>query len=258
MTTRRNLLLSFLGALASASRSPASVSARQSPPTGYLWDPLYLEHDTGAGHPERPGRLVAVDQGLSQEAWYPSLLRRTPRPVDVETLHLVHDPDYVSLVRRDVDTGRRELSTGDTAISSASYRVALSMVGGLLEAVDAVVEGRARNAFCAVRPPGHHATRNRGMGFCVFNGVAVAAPVRSAGARPREGAHRRLGCAPRKRHPGHLLHGRHGLLHEHAPVPLLSGNGTKGGDGRRSGRRTHDESSVSRRCRRCRDHRCVP
>jgi acetoin utilization deacetylase AcuC-like enzyme len=118
---------------------------------------------------------VAVDEGLSQEAWYPSLLRLTPRPVDVETLHLVHDPDYVSLVRRDVDTGRRELSTGDTAISSASYRVALSMVGGLLEAVDAVVEGRARNAFCAVRPPGHHATRNRGMGFCVFNGVAVAA-----------------------------------------------------------------------------------
>lgn len=143
--------------------------------TAYLWDSLYLRHDTGPGHPERPDRLVAVDDRLSREPWYSSLVRLTPREADVETLSLVHDPDYIALVRREVEAGRRELSTGDTVISAESYAVAAAMVGGLLEAVDSVVTKRARNAFCAVRPPGHHATSDRGMGFCLFNGVAVAA-----------------------------------------------------------------------------------
>ena len=128
-----------------------------------------------AGHPERPGRLLAVEQRLRGEAWFDSLQPLSPREADIEAIALVHDPRYVELVRQEVEGGRRQLSTGDTVISEESYTVALGMVGGVLEAVDAVMSGRARNAFCAVRPPGHHATGVRGMGFCLFNGVAVAA-----------------------------------------------------------------------------------
>ncbi len=175
MATRRDFLLGSLGALACVTHSAQPLEGVQGGRTAYLYDPLYLRHDTGAGHPERPGRLLAVEDRLGEEAWSSSLLRLSPREVDVETLSLVHDPEYIELVRREVEGGRRQLSTGDTVISGESYAVALGMVGGVLEAVDAVMSGRARNAFCAVRPPGHHATGVRGMGFCLFNGVAVAA-----------------------------------------------------------------------------------
>ena len=98
-----------------------------------------------------------------------------PRPATQQELAACHDLAYVDLVRREVLAGARQLSTGDTAISRASLDVAILAVGGALAAVDAVVEGRARNAFCAIRPPGHHASSARGMGFCIFNNVALAA-----------------------------------------------------------------------------------
>lgn len=175
MATRRDFLLGSLGALAGVTAPPRLPAGFRQGGTAYLFDPLYLRHDTGAGHPERPGRLLAVEQRLRGEAWFDSLHPLSPREADIEAVALVHDPLYVELVRREVEGGRRQLSTGDTVISEESYTVALGMVGGVLEAVDAVMSGRARNAFCAVRPPGHHATGVRGMGFCLFNGVAVAA-----------------------------------------------------------------------------------
>ena len=88
---------------------------------------------------------------------------------------LCHTPEYVQLVRREIAAGARMLSTGDTAVSEKSLEVALEAAGGLLNAVDAVVGREAKNAFCVVRPPGHHASPDRGMGFCIFNNIAIAA-----------------------------------------------------------------------------------
>jgi acetoin utilization deacetylase AcuC-like enzyme len=87
----------------------------------------------------------------------------------------VHSEAYIERARRDCLDGGGELSTGDTAVCEASYDAALRAAGGVLAGVDAVMAGTCRNAFCAVRPPGHHATPDRGMGFCIFNNVAIAA-----------------------------------------------------------------------------------
>jgi acetoin utilization deacetylase AcuC-like enzyme len=104
-----------------------------------------------------------------------NLTRLAPRAAAEDDLLLVHTADYVRTVRMETASGMRELSTGDTAIDKGSFESAVHAVGAVLNAVDAVLEGRAANAFCAVRPPGHHATPSRGMGFCIFNNVAIAA-----------------------------------------------------------------------------------
>jgi acetoin utilization deacetylase AcuC-like enzyme len=101
--------------------------------------------------------------------------RAEPRTATDDELQLCHTAAYLQTVRRDVDSGRPYLSTGDTDITPDSWDVATCAAGGVLNAVDAVLTGTARNAFCAVRPPGHHANAGRGMGFCLFNNVAIAA-----------------------------------------------------------------------------------
>lgn len=98
-----------------------------------------------------------------------------PLAMRMDWLLAGHTPEYVELVQREVAAGRAELSTGDTHVCPASYEVALRAAGGAVAAVEAVLAGRARNAFCALRPPGHHASASRGMGFCVFNNAAIAA-----------------------------------------------------------------------------------
>jgi acetoin utilization deacetylase AcuC-like enzyme len=146
--------------------------------TGILLDDLYMRHLAGvSGHPERPERIAAVREGLERAGLLGKLLRIEPRrATDAEILR-VHTSDYLALVRSELADLKApaELSTGDTTVSEASWEVALNAAGGVLNAVDAVMTGKARNAFCAVRPPGHHATPSRGMGFCIFNNVAIAA-----------------------------------------------------------------------------------
>jgi acetoin utilization deacetylase AcuC-like enzyme len=143
--------------------------------TGWLDDPIFGEHDTGAGHPERAERCDAVAAGIADAELEPKLKRIGVRAATVDEVALCHDRSYIALVEEEVESGRRILSTGDTHIRDGSYAAAMYAVGGVLCAVDAVAAGDVTNAFCAVRPPGHHATRNRGMGFCIFNNAAIAA-----------------------------------------------------------------------------------
>ena len=172
---RRDFLLGTLGATVFLSQLGCASRPRQNSRTGYLYSDIFLDHDSGEGHAESPERLAAIRGRIQEADWFDSLLQIQPMEVDLTTLALVHTPEYVELVRRECESGERRLSTGDTNISPASYSVALAGVGGVVSAVDQVMRGEAKNAFCALRPPGHHASSERGMGFCLFNNVAVAA-----------------------------------------------------------------------------------
>ena len=141
------------------------------PTTALLADPIYKLHDTGPGHPEQPARYDAVVQAISKL----KMERVQPRAATDDEIALVHARRYIDIARRDILAGRSELSTGDTTISPKSLDVALQATGGVLNAIDAVVTRKSKNAFCAVRPPGHHARPDQGMGFCIFNSIAVAA-----------------------------------------------------------------------------------
>jgi acetoin utilization deacetylase AcuC-like enzyme len=143
--------------------------------TALLADPISREHLAGRPHPECPQRFDAVAEGLRAAGLLERLTPLEPRAASVDELLLCHTSGYLRTARRDVASGARCLSTGDTEITTNSWEVAERAAGGVLNAVDAVVTGRARNAFCAVRPPGHHANATRGMGFCLFNNVALAA-----------------------------------------------------------------------------------
>ena len=144
--------------------------------TALLSGPIYREHLVGrVGHPERPERYDAVVRALEKSGLAQDLMPVKPREAAEEELLLCHTPKYLKIARHDVDAGLPSLSTGDTDIGRNSWDVASHAVGGVLNAVDAVISGQARNAFCAVRPPGHHASAGRGMGFCLFNNVAIAA-----------------------------------------------------------------------------------
>ena len=143
--------------------------------TGFALDPLFLKHRTGTDHPESPARLTAVAKGLSDGRLSARLAQIQATDCPSASLHAVHSPEYVETVQAEAAAGRTRLSTGDTVVSRASYAAALRAAGALTNAVDRVVSGDVRRAFCAVRPPGHHASRGRGMGFCIFNNAAIAA-----------------------------------------------------------------------------------
>ncbi len=143
--------------------------------TGLAADPAVKKHDPGPGHPERPERFTAIMSRLEASGLAEKLLRLPVREATDDDLGLIHAREYISLVDREVLEKRRQLSTGDTDLSSHAMESARVAAGSVLCAVEAVFSGTAVNAFCAVRPPGHHASAARGMGFCLFNNVAIAA-----------------------------------------------------------------------------------
>jgi acetoin utilization deacetylase AcuC-like enzyme len=145
------------------------------PTTALVADPICREHLQGRQHPERPERFDAIMDALRESGVMDRLRPLEPRSATEDELALCHTREYLKIARADVASGRQYLSTGDTDIGPNSWDVAARAAGGVLNAVDAVVSGSARNAFCAVRPPGHHANAGRGMGFCLFNNIAIAA-----------------------------------------------------------------------------------
>ncbi len=143
--------------------------------TGYITDPAFWRHDTGPHHPETARRLDAVAAGLEPLLDDDNLRRFPARPATLQELTRCHTDEYVHLAEQEIHLGLPMLSTGDTVICKDSWDAALRAAGAAMEAVDGVLAGEVRNCFVAPRPPGHHATADRGMGFCVFNNVALAA-----------------------------------------------------------------------------------
>jgi acetoin utilization deacetylase AcuC-like enzyme len=143
--------------------------------TGLIYSREYLNHRTPEGHPESFRRAEVVMQAFEEQELLPRLHALQPRPATREEVTRCHAPSYFETARRDVENGLADLSTGDTNLSQHSFEVALLAAGGVMTAVDAVIERKVRNAFCVVRPPGHHATPVKGMGFCLFNNIAIGA-----------------------------------------------------------------------------------
>jgi acetoin utilization deacetylase AcuC-like enzyme len=154
--------------------------------TALIYDPVFLEHITPRNHPERSQRLEMAIKVLEALNWLErdGLVQMAPRAASEDELASVHDRAYIHEVKAAADTVAEEMSHGgretryfapDTYISPRSYAVAIKAAGAPLTAIDAILKGEINNAYCLVRPPGHHALPDAAMGFCLFNNVAVAA-----------------------------------------------------------------------------------
>ena len=140
----------------------------------YITDDSFLEHDTGPGHPESPDRLRSVHHALNDEI-FSSLHRRSAIDATDKQMAAPHSADFVSaIISAAPDDGYRHIDP-DTVMSSGTDEAIRRGAGALVIAVDEVMGGKIQSAFCAVRPPGHHAERSRAMGFCFVNNIAVAA-----------------------------------------------------------------------------------
>ncbi len=141
----------------------------------FIYHKEYLNHDTGAGHPERPDRLRAIVNHLIATPLWKELYHLQPQPSSLDWIVRVHPEEYVKMIERRCKAGESVLDGGDTNVCPVSYDVALLAVGGVLLGVDEVMSGRVSASFSAIRPPGHHAETAKAMGFCLFNNVAIGA-----------------------------------------------------------------------------------
>ena len=142
--------------------------------TAFLFHEEFLQHDTGPFHPENANRLTAILNGLKQNALWDRVRHVTPSPAKEEHILLCHTKKHFEYMRECSLRGSVQIDP-DTHISAHSFDAAMLAAGAAVQAVDQIMRGEYKNAFAAVRPPGHHATADRAMGFCLFNNIAIAA-----------------------------------------------------------------------------------
>lgn len=142
--------------------------------TAYLFDQIFLQHEPGFGHPERPERLMAIHTALSESKLWQDLVAIKPKQIEISAIATNHSKKYIEEVRRTAENGGGYLDM-DTGLSKHSFEAALFAAGAGISACDAIMKGNAQNGFCAVRPPGHHAEYDYASGFCLFNNIAIAA-----------------------------------------------------------------------------------
>jgi len=143
--------------------------------TGLVHDLAFLRHVTGGQHPERPERLQAIDTMLRQSGLIDQLVQVPLHTASEEWLLAMHDKNYLHRIHAACSYGVPYVDVPDSVVCRGSELVAKQAVGGCLTAVSKVISGELNNAFCALRPPGHHAERDRSMGFCLFNNIAITA-----------------------------------------------------------------------------------
>lgn len=142
--------------------------------TAYISHPDFMKHEMGRHHPECPERIQAIEDQLIQSRLDPYLKRIEPSLASEADITRVHSEDHLAFIKSKAPTTGYAMIDGDTIMNTATWNVSLRAAGAAIAAVDAVMKGEVDNAFCAIRPPGHHAEPHRSMGFCVFNNVAIA------------------------------------------------------------------------------------
>ncbi|MFT5115805.1 MAG: acetoin utilization deacetylase AcuC-like enzyme [Parasphingorhabdus sp.] len=145
------------------------------PNTAFLYDPRFLQHDTGQGHPERSSRLSHAIEFLQQRPYFDSLQQVAPAPCAEQWIETIHSGDYINRTKQACNDGVSYIDSPDVAVCSSSWDVANLAVGGVLAIADAVIGGEVQNGFAMIRPPGHHAEHDTALGFCLFNNVAITA-----------------------------------------------------------------------------------
>lgn len=143
--------------------------------TGFVYDKRFLKHITFDGHPECSQRLVAIVTGLVENGLMDKLVQIEPEPANQRWIEAVHHIRYIMRFEEACLWGLPDFDHQDNSICRDTYEIALLAAGGVLKAIDAVMEQAVDNAFCAIRPPGHHAELDQAMGFCYFNNVAIGA-----------------------------------------------------------------------------------
>jgi len=142
--------------------------------TAYISHPDFMKHEMGRHHPECPERIAAIEDQLIQSRLDAHLKRIDPPLASEADITRVHSEDHLAFVKSKAPSSGYSMIDGDTIMNPATWTVSLRAAGAAIAAVDAVIQGEVNNAFCAIRPPGHHAEPHRSMGFCVFNNVAIA------------------------------------------------------------------------------------